>query len=93
MEAHNLKKEIVSRFGSSVMLEEGIDECFMVVLNGARIYSKPMAEDVHIDHQEIINAVGKHKKPLVLKTEVISNPDDETDPDHRRWMNSACSGE
>jgi len=74
-------------------MEEGIDQRFTVVLNEARIYSKPMAEDVYTDHQKIINAVGKHKKPLVLKTEVVSDPNDDTDPDHLRWMNSACSGE
>ena len=93
MQAHTLKQELVSRFGLSVLLEEGLDECFMVVLNGAIIYSKPMPENVRINHQKIINAVGKHKTPLVLKTEGISNPDVETDPDHLRWLNSACSGE
>jgi hypothetical protein len=93
MEAHTLKQEIVYRFGLSVLLDEGKNDYFTVVLNGTIIHSKPIEGNVHIDYQEIINAVANHKNPLVLNPEVPSEPDDDADPDHLRWMNSVCSGE
>lgn len=93
MEAHQLRQKFVSRFGLSVLLEEGEDECFTVVLNGTNIYSQPVAGTAHVDHQKIFNALGKYRRPLPFKPEVSSEPDDAPGPDHLRWMNSVCSGE
>lgn len=92
MKAHNLKQELVYQYGFSVLLEEGRDELFTVVLNETVIYSKPMEKNVHIDHQQIINAAANYKKPPLSKPTVQLEADD-ADPDHLRWMNSVCSGE
>lgn len=93
MEAHNLRQKFVSRFGLTVSLEEGGDDCFTVVLNGTNIYSQSMEGNVHIDHQKIFNVIGKFRKPLPLKPEISSESNNDPDPDHLRWLNSACSGE
>jgi len=93
MEAYNLQQELSSQFGLSILLEERIDDCFSVVLNGTTLYKKETVNDSHIDHQKIISSVGRYTRPLVKNPEVQPAPDDNNDPDHLQWMNSVCSGE
>jgi len=93
MEAHNLQQQLASQFGLSVLLEEGLNESFTVVLNGATIYTNLTEAEPYIDHEKIISSIGAYKEPLEKKMEETSQPNDDNDPDHLRWMNSVCSGE
>lgn len=93
MEAHNLQQQLISQFGLSVLLEERLDESFTVDLNGTTIYTNLTQAEPYIDHEKILNSVGAYKKPLGKKMEETSQPNDDNDQDHLRWMNSVCSGE
>lgn len=93
MEAHKLQRQLASQFGLSVLLEERLDECFTVVLNGTTIYTNLTEDESYIDHKKIISSVCGYKNPLVKSLEETPQPDDNDDQDHLQWMNSVCSGE
>ena len=67
MEAHNLQQQLASQFGLSVLLEEGLNESFTIVLNGATIYTNLTEAEPYIDHEKIISSIGAYKEPLEKK--------------------------
>jgi hypothetical protein len=93
LKAHNLQQQLATHFGLSAVLEEHVDDCFTVDLNGTIIYSNSIEDNTHIDHTKIISAVGEYKKPLAMSPKVPPEPDTSDDPDHQSWINSVCSGE
>ena len=95
-EAHKLQQQISAAFNLAVEIEEHAEECLSLLLEGTLIYSEDSADSAAIAHAEILRAVSKHEQPLTTSGEAaaeISAPSANEDPDHRRWLNSVCSGE
>ena len=93
LKAYNLQQLLDTSFGAIVELEEQVDEQLNVFLNGALIYSQPIDKNLHIDTEGIIRAVCGCNIALKQRPELEAEEEADNDPEHRRWLNSVCSGE
>lgn len=93
LKAYNLQQLLGASFGAAVELEERIGKQLSVSLNGAPIYSQSIAENLHIDTEAIIKAVCECNIALKETPELAAEGETDDDPEHRRWLNSVCSGE
>ena len=93
LKAYNLQQLLGSSFGAIVELEEHVAEQLSVFLKGALIYSQPIDENLHIDTEGIIRAVCGCNIALKKRPEQETEGEADDDPEHRRWLNSVCSGE
>ena len=93
LKAYNLQQLLGASFGAAVELEERIGEQLSVSLNGAPIYSQSIDENLHIDTEGIIKAVCECNIALQETPELAAEGETDDDPEHRRWLNSVCSGE
>ena len=96
LEAHTLQQRIRAIFNLSVAIEEHEKQSFALVLDGTAIFSDDFSDCTGIDHVTILGVISTHEKPLVKIGENASGDPEESnnsDPDHRRWLNSVCSGE
>ena len=93
LKAYNLQQLLGASFGAAVELEERIGEQLSVSLNGAPIYSQSIDENLHIDTEGIIKTVCECNIALQETPELAAEGETDDDPEHRRWLNSVCSGE
>jgi hypothetical protein len=96
LEAHTLQQKIRANFDLSVAIEEHEAQSFALVLDGAAIFSDDISDCTGIDHATLLGLISAHEKPLAKIGDSASEDSEESndnDPDHRRWLNSVCSGE
>ena len=96
LEAHTLQRKITANFDLSVDSEEHEKQSFTLVLDGTAIFSEDISDCTVTDHAKILEMISAHAKPLGKIGQDASEDSDESndsDPDHRRWMNSVCSGD
>ena len=96
LKAHTLQRKITANFDLSVDSEEHEKRSFTLVLDGAAIFSDDISDCTGIDHATLLGHISAHEKPLAKIGDSASEDSEESndnDPDHRRWLNSVCSGE
>ncbi len=93
LKAYNLQQLLGASFEAAVELEERIGEQLSVSLNGVPIYLQSIDENLHIDTEGIIKAVCGCNIALKKVPELLAEDETDDDPEHRRWLNSVCSGE
>ena len=95
LEAHKLQQQITAVFNLSAVVEEHAETSFALILDEATIFSEDISASAGIDHSVILEVVGAYLKPgAKISAAASENTDeDDNDPDHRRWLNSVCSGE
>ena len=96
LEAHTLQQKIRVNFDLSVDVEEHEKQNFTLVLDGAAIFSDDDSDCTGIDHATILRVISAHERPLGRIGESASEDSEESnisDPDHRQWLNSVCSGD
>ena len=94
--AHALCRKITANFALSVDSEEHEKQSFTLVLDGAAIFSGDISDCTVTDHAKILGLIGAHAKPQGTISEgapEVSEESNDSDPDHRQWMNSVCSGD
>ncbi|MGI9536100.1 MAG: hypothetical protein ACR2PB_03455 [Desulfocapsaceae bacterium] len=93
LKAYKLQQLLGASFGAVVELEERIGEQLSVSLNGAPIYAQSIDENLRIDTEKIIKAVCECNVALQETAELEAEDEFDNDPEHRRWLNSVCSGD
>ena len=96
LEAHTLQQLVGEYFDLSVSAEELAGDCFSLELSGETIYAEAIAESSQIPHHQLLELISTYLDPLKKIPAATSKPvalDGDQDPEHRRWLNSVCSGE
>lgn len=96
LEAHKLQQLVGEYFDLSVSAQEQGDASFTLSLAGETIYSESVPDCSRIHHYKLLEVISNHIDPLTrIPTEASEtfDQDSDQDPEHRRWLNSVCSGE